>query len=405
MTLRASRSWLTTSVLAIGVASLLSDACYELIIPLLPAFLLTLGGGAAALGLVEGVADAAAAAFKLWGGQLADHTKHRRAWAAAGYTGVGIFMPAIAFATSVAWVVALRAAAWICRGFRSPIRDTLLVDDTDPAYVNRAFGFQRALETVGACIGPAAAILLVAAHVPLRNAILLGVIPGLLAGAMYIFVRERPRTVPPREGLHIVLAALPADFKQFLLSAGVFGLGNFSATLLVLVAMRALTPLVGAQHAIAYAAALYLGHNILYASLAYPASVLSERFSSSRMLAVSFALFCAVGVMLALGSTSVTVVVLAFICAATGFAINDPMEGTFATALLPAQRRGTGFGALAAVNGVGDFVSSAGVGLLWQSTGPMAAFGAAAIVCGIGLVLLLPLARRYGPVDSAPHSA
>ncbi|HKN08261.1 MAG TPA: MFS transporter, partial [Pseudomonadota bacterium] len=102
-----AQTWLTTSVLAIGVASLFSDACYELIIPLLPAFLATLGGGAAALGLVEGLADALAAAFKLWGGQLADHTTHRRAWTAAGYTGVGIFMPAIALATTVPAVVAL----------------------------------------------------------------------------------------------------------------------------------------------------------------------------------------------------------------------------------------------------------------------------------------------------------
>jgi MFS family permease len=238
----------------------------------------------------------------------------------------------------------------------------------------------------------------------LNIAILTGLIPGLLAGVMYIFVRERPRTTPPRERLHLALANLPTDFKKFLLSAGVFGLGNFSATLLVLVAMHALTPVVGAHHAIAYATALYLGHNILYASLAYPASVLSERFGSSRMLALAYALFCAVGVMLAFGSASVVLVVVAFIFAATGFAIIEPMEGTFATALLPAQRRGTGFGVLAAVNGVGDFVSSAGVGLLWQSVGPATAFGASAAACAAGLILLVPLVRRYATDRPTPSA-
>ena len=389
----ATRTWLTTSVLAIGVASLFSDACYELIIPLLPAFLASLGGGAAALGLVEGLADALAAAFKLWGGQLADHTKRRRAWTAAGYLGVGLFMPAIALATSIPMVTALRSLAWICRGFRSPIRDTLLVDDTDPKYVNRAFGFQRALDTVGAVIGPALAIAFIAMHMPLRQAILFGLIPGVLAGAMYVFVKERPRTTPPRERLHIVLANLPSDFKRYLLSAGVFGLGNFSATLLVLVAMRAFAPYVTPAQAIVFATVLYLGHNALYASLAFPASVLSERIGTGRMLLAAFALFTSVGVLLAFGSMSIPVVIITFVLAATGFAILEPMEGTFATELLPAQRRGTGFGALAAINGIGDFFSSATVGLLWQAAGPAVAFGSAGALCALGLVLLAPLVR------------
>jgi MFS family permease len=387
-------TWLTGTVVAIGLASLFSDACYEGIIPLLPGFVTSLGGGAAALGLIEGAADALAAVFKLWAGQIADYTKHRRILTAAGYVGVGIFMPAIAFAASIPAILALRAAAWICRGFRSPIRDTLLVDGTDPKYVNRAFGFQRSLDTVGAVIGPAAAILLISLHVPVRDAILFGFIPGLLAGAMYFWVRERSRTVPPRERLHIALAGLPADFKRYLLGAGIFGLGNFSATLLVLIAIRALTPLVGGQSAIAYATALYLAHNVISASLSYPASVLSERLGSGRLLVISFGMFAATYALLAFGSASVPVVIICIVLAAMSIAILEPMEGTFATALLPAERRGTGFGALAAINGVGDFVSSAGVGVIWQAFGPLPAFAAAAAVCMIGIAVVAPVAMK-----------
>ena len=389
-------AWLTSSVVAIGLASLLSDACYELIIPLLPAFITSLGGGALAVGAIEGIADAAASAAKLWGGSLADRTRHRRAWTASGYLGVGIFMPAIAFATSVPFVLAMRALAWIFRGFRSPIRDTLLVDATDPKFVNRAFGFQRSLDTVGAVIGPAAAILLVAAHVPLRHAILAAFIPGLLAGLMYVWVRERPRVAPPREPMHIILAGLPRDFKRYVLGAGVFGLGNFSATLLVLVAIRALNPLVGPSHAIAYATAMYLAHNVIYAGLAYPASLLSERFGSGRMLGAGVAIFIITCATVAAAPNSLPIIAIAFALAAASIAIVDPMEGAFATLLLPAERRGSGFGALAAVNGVGDFVSSAGVGALWQFIGAAPAFASAAIVCSVGLALLAPVvfARR-----------
>jgi MFS family permease len=385
---------LTTSVVAIGIGSLLSDACYELIIPLLPALIASLGGGALALGAIEGVADGFAAAFKLWGGVLADRTKRRRAWAASGYLGVGIFMPAIGFATSILSVFALRVGAWICRGFRSPIKDTLLVDDTDARYVNRAFGFQRALDTVGAVIGPAVAILLVSAHVPVHKAILFGFIPGVAAAAAYLFVRELPRKVPPREPVNIALAGLPRDFKRYLLSAGIFGIGNFSATLLVLVAMRAFTPYLGSIKATAFATALYLLHNMLYALCAYPASILSERIGSGRLLLASFLMFAAVGVLIAIAPGQPVVVILAFVIAAVGIAILDPMESTFATGLLPKERRGTGFGALAAVNGVGDLLSSLGVGALWQAFGPGLAFGSSAALCLAGTILLAPLATR-----------
>ena len=384
--------WLTRSVVAIGFGSLLSDACYELIIPLLPAFITSLGGGPMALGLMEGIADGIAFPFKLLGGSLADRTRRRRAWSALGYLGVGIFMPAIALAHTVFGVIGLRSVAWAARGFRSPIKDTLLVDDTDPRFVNRAFGFQRALDTLGAVIGPAIGVALLASGMPARTAILFGIIPGVLAGAMYLFVRERPRRVPPRAAFHIEMRLLPRSFGRYLLAAGVFGAGNFSPALLVLVATRALVPHVGAALAVADATAMYLGHNALYAALTYPMATLSERFSSGRMLVAAFALFAAVGAIVAAAPASVPAVIGAFAAAAIASSILEPMEATFATELLPAERRGMGFGALASVNGVGDFISSAGVGFLWQVAGAVWAFGLAAVICGVGTLMLLPLA-------------
>jgi len=377
--------------MAVSIASLLSDACYESIIPLLPAFIASLGGGALALGTIEGLADALAAGFKLWGGQLADHSKKRRVLAGGGYLAVGVFMPAIAFAHSILGVGLLRVAAWLARGFRSPIRDTLIVDDTDPKLVNRAFGFQRGLDTVGAVIGPATAMILLAHHVAVSTAIATGFIPGVLAGAAYFFVRERPRTVPPRAPLHLAVSGMPPAFKRYVIGAGVFGLGNFSTTLLVLAAIHALTPVVGIRPALVYASGLYLGHNVISASLSYPLSVASERLGVGRLLVVAFALFAIVCSILAFASTSLVGIAIAFAVAAIAGSIIEPMEATLASKLLPAATRGTGFGVLAAVNGVGDFVSSAGAGALWQIAGPLAAFGSAGVVCLAGIALVAPV--------------
>jgi MFS family permease len=389
---RRSATWLTQTVMAVSIASLLSDACYESIIPLLPAFIASLGGGALALGTIEGLSDALAAGFKLWGGQLADRSKQRRVLAGSGYFAVGIFMPAIAFAHSILGVGVLRAAAWLARGFRSPVRDTLIVDDTDPKFVNRAFGFQRGLDTVGAVIGPATAMILLAHHVAVSTAIATGFIPGVLAGTAYFFVRERPRTVPPRAPLRLALSGMPLAFRRYVIGAGVFGLGNFSTTLLVLAAIHALTPVVGIGPALIYASGMYLGHNIISASLSYPLSVASERLGVGRLLVVAFGLFVFVCAILAFDASSIWAVAASFAVAAIAGSIIEPMEATLASELLPAATRGTGFGVLAAVNGVGDFVSSAGAGALWQLSGPLAAFGTAGVVCLAGIVLVAPVA-------------
>jgi len=376
--------WLTPTVLAISLASLLSDACYEMVIPLLPVLVTALGGGAFVLGVIEGVSDLISAAFKLASGPVADTSTHRKAYAASGYLGVGIFMPLIALAHSIMALGALRSAAWIFRGFRGPIRDTLLVEGTDPAFVNRAFGFQRALDSAGAALGPAMGMVLVAFHANVRTVIALSAIPGLWAGLMYLWVVEKPRAARTARSMRSMFADLPGPFRRFLVASGLFGFGNFSATLLVLIAMRALLHDHDARVAVTLATAFYLAHNVILSVLTYPAGVLSERFGSGRMLCAAFAFFGVAYVVLAFFSTSVVAVAAVFAAAAIGIAIVDPNEGTFATKLLATARRGSGYGALAAVNGVGDFVSSAGIGALWQWAGPLPAFGAAAVLCFAG---------------------
>jgi MFS family permease len=160
----------------------------------------------------------------------------------------------------------------------------------------------------------------------------------------------------------------------------------------VLAAIHALTPIVGAGAALVYSSAMYLGHNIINASLSYPLSVLSERVGSGRLLVLAFGLYVIVCGILAVASTSVVAVGVSFALAAVAISIVEPMEGTFATELLPAATRGTGFGVLAAVNGIGDFVSSAGVGALWQFAGPLVAFVAAGAVCIVGAALVAQVA-------------
>jgi len=160
---RATVSWRMPGVRGIGAASLLADVGHEVPTALLPSLLTsTLGAPAAALGLIEGVSDGLAGVARLGGGALADDPKRRRAAAVGGYTTTAVLSGLIGAATSAWQVGALRAAAWTARGLRVPARNALLADVVPAHVYGRAYGFERAMDNLGAIAGPLLALGLVA---------------------------------------------------------------------------------------------------------------------------------------------------------------------------------------------------------------------------------------------------
>ena len=192
--------WLTRGVLGVGLASLLADAGHEVPTALLPSFLTALGAPAAALGVIEGLADGAAGAARLFGGALADDPERRRRTALGGYVGTAL-LAALIGVTSAVWQAGmLRVAAWTARGVRVPARNALLADLTGPETYGRAYGFERAMDNIGAIVGPLLALGLVFV-VGVRDAILISIVPGLLAAASRMLgMRCRPQCCP-RDGI------------------------------------------------------------------------------------------------------------------------------------------------------------------------------------------------------------
>ena len=200
-----SGNWLGPSVRGIGGASLLADLGHEVPTALLPSFLTsTLGAPAAALGLIEGVSDGLAGAARLAGGALADDPERRRASAIGGYTATAVLSGLVGAATAAWQVGVLRAAAWTARGLRVPARNALLADAVQPEVYGRAYGFERALDNLGAVLGPLLALALVAVF-SARTAILLSIIPGMLAVVAIVYaIRHLPRlAVHERQPLRI----------------------------------------------------------------------------------------------------------------------------------------------------------------------------------------------------------
>lgn len=181
-------TWLTPGVGGIGAASFLADLGHEVPTSLLPRFLTsTLGAPAAALGLIEGIADGLAGIMRLGVGALADDPGRRRTVAVGGYTTTALPTGAIGAATNVWQAGLLRAGGWAARGLRVPARNALLADAVDRSVCGRAYGFERAMDNLGANGGPLLALLLVAIFT-VRTAILGS---PLLAAHQYLIETQR----------------------------------------------------------------------------------------------------------------------------------------------------------------------------------------------------------------------
>jgi len=176
----SDRPALPRQVKLFGAVSLLNDFASEMVYPLLPAFVTgVLGGGAVALGALDGAADAAAALVKLVAGRLADRPSRRGPLIVIGYFVAAAVRPIIAI-TAAAWqVVGLRVVDRLGKGLRTPPRDALIADVTPEAIRGRAFGLQRGLDHVGAVIGPLVAWVLLSRHADVRTVILASIVPGV----------------------------------------------------------------------------------------------------------------------------------------------------------------------------------------------------------------------------------
>ena len=190
----AGRVLANPGVVGIGLGSLLSDTGHEMATAALPGFLRSLGAPAAALGAIEGIADAALSAAKVAGGVVADRPGvQRRAVTAGGYALTAAGHGAFGLATVWPAVAAARAVSWIARGGKAPARDSLLAGSVVSAQLGRAFGVERAMDSLGAIAGPLLAAPLIVA-VGYRWLFAISIIPGLLAAAaVLLLVREVPR--------------------------------------------------------------------------------------------------------------------------------------------------------------------------------------------------------------------
>ena len=380
--------WLNRTVTGAGLTSALGDFSYETTTVILPGFLAVLGLPAALLG--------------------ADKLGHRKLLVVLGYglTPVGQVLIALAYG----WPLLLlgRLVSWFGKGLRGPLRDAIVVQAVRPETRGRAFGFHRAMDTLGAVVGPLLGVALLgwAQRLPwadpasaFRLVLWLSVIPGLLAVLAFLTLVNDPEHSPnPALKFLGALRDLPAPFKRYLAAVGLFGIGDFSHSLLILAATQLLSGSLDLVRAAQLAGLLYVGRNVVQVLASYPVGMLADRLGSLPVLRVGYGLGAFTALLTALAfwlhTDSLLFLGVIFFVAGLYVAVQEALEATVTADMVSLDTLAMSYGALGTVNGTAKFVSSSAVGVLWSIVSPVFGFGLAALLMMAGTLALARMKAR-----------
>ena len=381
---------LPRAVVVLGVVSLLNDFASEMVVPLIPLLLATvLAAGPAALGLIEGVADAVSNLLKLWAGRRSDAPGARRKpFVVIGYLLSNIARPLIGISGSWLTVLTIRITDRIGKGVRTAPRDALLADVIVDGQAGRAYGFTRALDHVGGVIGAlAAAAVVYFGTERLDIVIALSAIPGIAAVLLIVVaVKEPRRHIAPAAPASLPRwSALPPALQRYLLTLGLFMLGRIPETFLLL---RGHELGMSVVELLLFWAALH----VVKAGLSEFAGRYADRIGRRPIIVGGWLVY------------AVVLFVLAFVDSAAGlwglglalgiyFGVAEGAERALVRDLAAAHARGTAFGWYHMVAGISAIPAGLALGGLWSYAGVTVAFVASSAVTGLAAFVLLRALR------------
>ena len=375
----AAPARLPRNVVLLGWASLGNDVASEMVFPLLPRYVAeVLGGGAVTLGLMEGLADFAAALLKLWSGWWSDQAGDRKGFVVAGYSIAALGRPLLALATAPWQAVAIRVGDRVGKGLRTAPRDAVIAESTPEEQRGAAFGFHRAMDHLGAAIGPLLAMLCLALF-PGNLRLILGL--SLIPGLVVVGLAPQPPKVAAGKRFSWRLTGFDARFRRLLAASALFALANSSDLfLLAWASARGLSePLVPLLW---LALSLVKSGGTLLAGRAVP------RFGARRMMLLGWLLYAAVYGLIGLATTAWQVVALVLVYGLFD-ALTEPAEKTL-VARLAGDQAGQGFGWFHFMVGLAALPGNLLFGWVYE-TSPTAAFSMAAGFAVLAAVVLATL--------------
>ncbi len=371
------------NILLLGLTSFLNDLSGEMVLAVFPAFFISvLKTGAGSLGLVEGVADAASNLIKIYAGRLSDHIQKRKPFIVIGYVLAVAIRPVYMLAGNVLSVLGLRFLDRVGKGLREGPRDAVISLSTRKEDAGVAFGFHRAMDTLGAIVGPLIAYVLLK-HYPgdFNKVFLTAFVLGIFAVLSTLFVND---VVGQFRKKNISLAAwsgYPKNFKRYLVALFFLSMGSIPIAVLLLKTQHI------PELTLASIPLFYMLYNVSYAAFSMTAGSLSDKYGAKNIIRIGY-LVLLFGYTIVAFADSAPLLILGFLVLGFFPALTDGVQRAFASTLSPEEKRSGAFGLVNATSGFGLMGAGIFGGYLWQHVGVSVALLAAAIFVVLGIAIL-----------------
>jgi MFS family permease len=380
---------ISKNVFVLGLVSFFNDVASEMIYPIVPIFLTSvLGAPVAIVGLIEGIAESTASILKVVSGWLSDKFRKRKPFVIAGYSFSAVSKIILSLAYSWPFVLFARFIDRFGKGTRTSARDALIAENSEKSARGKSFGFHRALDTLGAVVGPLIALL--AIHFldnNFRLIFFLAFIPACIGVLLLIiFVKEKRKEENLSPALKFNWSNLDPSFKIFLLISFIFALGNSSDAFLILRAQNLGLSMVSVILA-------YVLFNFTYSIFSTPAGIISDKIGPKKVLLTGFLLFSAI--YLFFGLTNVSFLLwLLFPFYGIYMALTEGVGKAYVSNLVPQEKAGTAFGIYQTTIGLCTFFASLIAGLLWTYVSISAPFIFGSIMALISALLFVILGKK-----------
>lgn len=370
-----------------GLVSFFMDVSSEMIYPLVPLFLTSvLGVNMSMIGLIEGIAESTASLLKVFSGWFSDRTRQRKNLMLAGYTISTLSRPIMALAGSWQQVLSSRLTDRLGKGIRTAPRDAIIAESTQATHFGRAFSFHRAMDTLGAVVGPAIAFFLLGIfNNDYRTIFWLSMVPGVIAVILIIlFIEEKKKQVTSqKERPRLTFKHFDWKVKFFIMISTLFALGNSSDAFLILRAQQVGIPALTIP-------VVYLVFNLVYSMSAIPAGMAADTFGKKRIILLGFVLFAGLYYGFAVVK-NVSAVWLLFGLYGLFMALTEGIQKAFLATIIPPDMKATAFGLYAAAVGLAMLPASLIAGWLWEHVSPAATFYFGAATATLSALLFIVL--------------
>jgi len=389
--------YITRTVWILSLISLFTDTASEMLYPIMPIYLKSIGFSIVLIGVLEGVAEAVAGFSKGYFGKLSDQSARRVPFVQLGYAFSAISKPMMAVFVYPLWIFFARTVDRFGKGIRTGARDAILSDEASPETKGKIFGFHRSMDTLGAVLGPLLALLYLYFYPEDYIALFyIAFIPGILAVISSSYLKENS-VKPPKEQKSVAVFSFlnywkegPVAYQKVVIGLLAFTLFNSSDVFLLLKAKQAGlddTQVIG----------VYIFYNLIYALSAFPTGIIADKIGLKKMFIIGLSLFSIVYFGMGF-TTNIYVIIGLFFIYGMYASGTEGISKAWISNITLKKDTATAIGTYSSFQSIFTMLASSIAGFIWYKFGASTTFFVTSIATGLVILYFIFLGSKYDKI-------